>query len=166
MPRPRRRSPRKPLLTVHEILAWVDDHHHRTGLWPNVRCGRIQGTNESWLGVDTSLHNGYRGLAAGSLLATFLSEHRGVRSTRNLPKLSERKIMRWAKAHFERHGKWPSAKSGGVDEVPRETRGTINFALAEGRRGLRGGSSQAMLLAAHGASNIDTTFQSSLFGRF
>lgn len=95
---PRRRSrPRKPLLNVREILRWVDDHHHRTGHWPSVRCGRIQGTRESWRGIDASLHRGTRGLEAASSLATLLSEHRGVRSTRNLPKLSERKIMRWAK---------------------------------------------------------------------
>ena len=59
----------KPPLTIEQILAWADEHHERTGKWPNVTSGEVKGTEETWTAVDQSLANGSRGLPGKSSLA-------------------------------------------------------------------------------------------------
>ena len=45
MPRSRLRSrPKRPLLSIDEILAWADNWFSRRGRWPNVNSGLIPGT--------------------------------------------------------------------------------------------------------------------------
>src|SRR5262249_23430449 len=56
-------------------------------------------------------------------------------------------ILAWADAHHERHGDWPDAYSGPVPESPWTTWRHIDRGLEDGFRRLRGGSSQARLLA-------------------
>jgi hypothetical protein len=56
-------------------------------------------------------------------------------------------VLAWADAHKGRTGRWPSAGSGPVRGVPGQTWPTLDSALAQGLRGLPGGSSLARLLA-------------------
>ena len=66
-------------LRVRQILAWMDAHRKRTGLWPTHVSGAIIGADgESWSGVHSALVRGHRGLPGGSSLYTLLREHRGV----------------------------------------------------------------------------------------
>jgi hypothetical protein len=55
-------------------------------------------------------------------------------------------IRGWAKRHFRRTGRWPTAASGPVADAPAENWRALNTALREGYRGLPGGSSLARLL--------------------
>jgi hypothetical protein len=63
------------------------------------------------------------------------------------PPLTVELILAWADDHHARTGRWPSRNSGPVQGVPGENWYAINQALADGRRGLPGGSSLARLLA-------------------
>ncbi len=81
----KRRPPvqyRKPAHTITQILAWADDFSRRNGRWPHHFSGRIPLTDETWLGIDSALRQGDRGLPGGSSLAKVLYLHRGVRSPR------------------------------------------------------------------------------------
>jgi hypothetical protein len=64
-----------------------------------------------------------------------------------LPPLTEELILSRADAEYERTGRWPGAKSGPVAGAPGETWLAADVALRRGQRGLRGGSSLALLLA-------------------
>ena len=109
--------------------------------------GAIAGVpGETWQAIDDSLRNGLRGLPGGSTLALLLHERRGVRSLARLPRLTLRDIRRWARAHRQRTGKWPTADSGPIPEAPGENWRAVNLALYNGHRGLPGGSSLAKLL--------------------
>jgi hypothetical protein len=135
-------------LTLREILAWADAHHRRTGSWPKCRSGPIpDAPGETWSAVDTALVKGQRGLPGGSSLARLLARHRGVRNPQALPRLTQRKILAWADAHFRRAGAWPHQRSGPVVDAPGETWSAVDTALSQGGRGLPGGSSLAALLA-------------------
>ena len=139
-----------PPLTVTRILAWADEHHQRTGQWPNGRSGAVTGTvGETWLLIDNALKGGWRGLAGGSSLARLFAEHRGVRNRSNLPPLTVAEILDWADAHHERNGRWPQRLSGVVCESPGETWCGVDHALKAGRRGLLGGSSLSRLFEEH-----------------
>jgi len=67
-------------------------------------------------------------------------------------KLSIRRILQWADAHYRRTGSWPSVLSGQVAASPDETWRRINQALALGYRGMRGGDSLSRLLSRHRGS--------------
>ncbi len=58
------------------------------------------------------------------------------RHTEPLPDLSEKQILRWADAFFERNGVWPNWYSGPIPELPGETWYAVAGALALGLRGL------------------------------
>ncbi len=62
------------------------------------------------------------------------------------PLLSERQILGWADAFFEKHGDWPLYYSGSIAGTPGETWDHINLALQRGLRGLRRGQSLSRLL--------------------
>jgi hypothetical protein len=135
---------------MSQILAWADDYKRRIGRWPNLISGRIKPTDETWLGINSALRRGYRGLPVNSSLANILYLHRGVRNLQNLPVLDRQQILRWAEAHFRRTGVWPSQTDGAIHGAPGETWHSINYALTKGTRGHRGGSSLALFLAAFG----------------
>jgi hypothetical protein len=136
-----------PSLKVTEILRWADDHHSRTGCWPNAESGEIPDTlQETWLSVEESLRNGTRGLSVSSL-AQLLQAHRGVRNPQGQPSLTHEQILEWADAHFARTGSWPSQRDGQI--VGDETWGRVNEALLIGYRGLEPGWSLARLFAEH-----------------
>jgi hypothetical protein len=67
----------RPPLTREQILAWAKAHRARTGHWPQRHSGPIpDAPDETWSAVNTSLEQGYRGLAAGSSLAKLLEASR------------------------------------------------------------------------------------------
>jgi len=118
--------------------------------WPTTKSGPINGApGEKWFNVDAALRVGSRGFPGGSTLPQLLAEKRGVRNTKALPKLTVKKILRWADAYYERHNKWPSIKSVPIDGAPGETWRSVDSALREGARGFRGGSSLHKLLVKH-----------------
>ena len=136
-----------PPLSVESILAWVDAHHDLTGKWPTRHSGAISGASgEIWSAVDQALNAGSRGLPRGSSLAKLLAEHRGVRRTMDLPRLSEESILAWADAYRARTGEWPTRHSGPIPEALEETWAKVCDALRKGRRSLPGGSSIARLI--------------------
>jgi hypothetical protein len=136
-----------PPLTRKQILAWADAHRKRTGRWPTVESGSIpDAPGESWITVNEALRKGTRSLRGGSSVARFLSQYRGKRSHIGLPALSQKKILVWADAHFQRTGKWPNTHTGPVVDAPGETWALIDNALNQGHRGLPGGSSLLRLL--------------------
>src|SRR5260370_20615251 len=68
--------------------------------------------------------------------------------------LSVPDIISWAQAYREATGRWPTVKSGTIDEARFESWGIVDKALRRGGRGLPGGTSLVQLLADHcGARN-------------
>lgn len=135
-----RNSKALPPLTEADILAWADEHVARTGKWPRVRSGPVVAApGETWLGVDSALWKGLRGLPGGDTLARLLERGRGVPNRLDPPDLSEAAIRAWAEAYRLRTGRWPSAKSGPIPETNGETWAGVNAALTRGRRGMPGG---------------------------
>lgn len=139
----------QPRLTNKQVLEWCDAHFQRTGIWPTAWSGDVEGVpNEKWMSINDALKYNRRGLRARCSLAQFLKKHRGKRDLRNPPKLSIAQILKWADAHYERAGDWPSTHTGRIVDQPDETWAKINDALYGGRRGLPGKSSLAKLLAS------------------
>jgi len=136
-----------PRFTVARILKWADDHHARTGGWPNADMGPIvDAPGETWKGVDSALRSRRRGLPGHSSLAQLLAAKRGVRNPRGLRALTAKQILAWADKHYAQTGDWPTADSGAVQAAPGETWIALDSALRGGKRGLPGGSSLAKLL--------------------
>lgn len=137
-------------LTEEQILAWADAHLNRTGEWPQVLSGLIDGApGETWCNIDNALRVGLRCLSGGSSLAQLLAKQRNVPNRLDLPKLIVANILKWADAHHARTGYWPTRVSGPIEDAPGETWARINGALKGGVRGLSGRSSLAQFLAAH-----------------
>jgi superfamily II DNA or RNA helicase len=137
-----------PDLAIEQILKWADAHHQKTNEWPYKTSGDVMGApSEKWRNIVNALRIGLRGLPGGSSLAQLLAERRGVRNLGALPNLAIEHILKWADAHHQKTGNWPSQKSGGVLGAPGERWGNINNAPFNGGRGLPGGSSLAQLLA-------------------
>jgi hypothetical protein len=141
---------RKAPLSIGQILAWADAHFGKYGKWPGQHSEKIDGTDESWMRVATAIRLGLRGLKRGTTLARLLDEHRGVRNQKDLPQLSERQIIAWAKAHFRATGNWPHQFSGRVIGTNGESWRIIARALKNGSRGLPGGLNVSKLLEKHG----------------
>jgi hypothetical protein len=76
-------------------------------------------------------------------------DHVGLRSRADLPDLTERQILKWAKEHRKRTGKWPQQRSGVILSASAEKWCGIDHALLNGRRGLPGRSSLRQLLELH-----------------
>jgi hypothetical protein len=144
------RHPRAPVLDLAQILDWADAFHAQHGRWPTLNSGRVIGTlSESWRRVDSALRLGLRGLPGGTSLAKMLVDERGVRNHTNLPRLTVKRILSWADAHYERTGLWPKETSGAIPEAPGEGWHAVDRALRAGVRGLPKGLSLARLLAKH-----------------
>jgi hypothetical protein len=136
-----------PLLTLDGILAWSDAYHANKGQWPHADAGPIAGTaGETWAAIDAALMKGCRGLTGRSSLAKLLARHRGKRHKGQLPRLTIRRILKWADSYRIQFGEWPSTTSGPVDGVPGQTWRAVNLALHQELRGLPGGDSLAALL--------------------
>jgi hypothetical protein len=136
-------------LSLPEILRWARAHRKRTGRWPTQRSGPIPGADVTWTAVAAALREGLRGLPGGDSLACLLARELGAEPASgkyHRVALTPDAIFRWAEAHHQRTGRWPTAASGVVEEAPEETWGAINQALLWGRRGLPAGSSLSRLL--------------------
>jgi hypothetical protein len=92
---------------------------------------------------------GAPGLPPGGSLARLLAEGLGARNRSRLPPLSREQIVKWARLHYHRTGRWRTAHSGPVADAPGDTWAGVNQALYSGRRGLPGVESLAGLLARH-----------------
>jgi hypothetical protein len=141
-------------LTIDQILAWADAHYERTGDWPTQCLGAVYGApGVSWRNLNTALRQGYWGLPKGLTVARLLAQKRGVPKwqRRNVPKelphLTDAQILRWAETYHRRTGEWPTIYSGPVASKSSDTWFTLDLALRQGGRGLRGGSSLTRLLA-------------------
>jgi hypothetical protein len=102
---------------------------------------------ENWNNLDQALRDGSRGLPGGDSLAKLLARRRGARNKSALPRLSEARILTWARAHHRRTGRWPTAALLSITGAPGESWAAVNTALRDGGRGLAGGDSLAKLLA-------------------
>jgi superfamily II DNA or RNA helicase len=147
-----------PALAITQILQWADAQHQKTHQWPNQTSSDVLGApGEKWGNINQALSIGLRGLPGGSLLAKLLADKRGVRNRSYLPTLTIRTILKWADAHHERTGQWPTSESGDVPDAPGEKWGNINAVLDRGNRSLASGSSLAQLLAKHrGVQNVNS----------
>jgi hypothetical protein len=135
-----------PPLTEAVILAWADAHRARTGAWPTVQSGPVaDAPGETWANVNSSLHRGHRGLAAGDSLAKLLRRHGRADGL-----LSEALILRWADDYRRRHGRAPTAASGAVAGQGGRTWSSVDECLRRGCRGLPGGDTLSRLLRRHG----------------
>ena len=65
------------------------------------------------------------------------------------PSLYISQILEWADAHFARMGRWPTRQSGFIRGTVNDTWMKIDSALLNGYRGLRRGSTLALLLMEH-----------------
>jgi hypothetical protein len=143
-----------PPLRRNQILAWADEHRAATGVWPNRFSGAVQGTPETWAGINAALALGNRGLPGGTTLAQLLAARRGVRNPKALAPLTERQILHWADAHRKATGDWPTQKSGAIRGTS-ESWSQVNYSLVAGSRGLSGSTTLARLLdAKRGVVNI------------
>src|SRR5687767_8700800 len=109
--------PIRPPLVVDEILRWADEWFALNGQWPNINSGLIPGTiDDMWARIDDSLRQGHRGLRkkSGLSLARLLERRRGVRNSGYPPRLSEAKIVKWARSYRRSTGNWPKARSGPI----------------------------------------------------
>ena len=142
-------------LTVETILSWADSHHRDTGRWPRASSGPVRANpGERWRAIDEALRYGRRGLPGDSSLGLLLAEHRGLRPPTNRQPLTVEQILRWADAHRDRTGSWPTEDSGPVCEAPQENWRKLNAALRLGARSLPAGRSLGRLLAEErGARN-------------
>ncbi len=140
----------KPGLTKKMILEWADEHYQRTGKWPDRDAGPVLSAPYiAWGTIEKRLRHGGLDLPGGETLTRLLRDHRGVWDRRGKPRLTEKRILKWADDHFNRTGRWPVTLSGRLREVPNEDWAAIDMALRDGRRGLPGGSSLARLLDEH-----------------
>ena len=138
---------RRSSLSVPQILKWADAHKRRTGRWPNRHSGRIPGTpGETWDRVCRALDDEKRGLIGASSLMKLLSNHRGVRNIHDLPQLTEKLILKWARAWRRQHGRTPVVKSGSIPQTDGEKWLNVDASLRLGLRGLTGGLSLAKLI--------------------
>jgi superfamily II DNA or RNA helicase len=135
-------------LKIPQILNWADAHRRKTGVWPTQDLGDVSGApGERWRNINAALVSGGRGLPGGSSLAKLLAEKRGSRNQKALPRLTIKQILQWADAHYQKHGDWPKVVSGDVLGAKCTSWSAVHSALAQGGRGLPGGSSLAKLLA-------------------
>src|SRR5260370_32307104 len=97
-PQSRPRHPAR--LTVAGVLRLADAHHARTGDWPRITSGPVEGLpGVSWRQVDMALRRGRGGLPGGSSLPRLLAERRGARPRLRPPPLAEPAVVAWARAH-------------------------------------------------------------------
>lgn len=138
----------RPKFEIGTILAWADEHHARTGHWPNRTSGAVSAApEESWPQVDDALRDGLRGIRFKTSLARLLAERRGASYYLDQEALTIEQILQWADAHHLRTGKWPTRNSGDIPEAPQENWSRIDNALVVGNRTLSAGSSLVRLLA-------------------
>ncbi len=138
----------RPRLTAKQVLAWADDHHHRTGKWPTQDSGPVsKQRGEHWGAINAAMNKGTRGFRGGDSLVRFLARLRGVSIRRiNKTPLTVKQILAWADAHHNRTGEWPTGDHGRITAARNETWQAVGSALRKGIRGLPGDTTLAFLL--------------------
>jgi hypothetical protein len=81
----KKRSLRRPTLSVPQILDWADAHYQRTGKWPSGTSGHVLESLDTWGAINVALNHGGRGLPGHSSLPQLLAKYRGVRNKSRLP---------------------------------------------------------------------------------
>lgn len=139
-----------PKLTHARILSWADAYYRRHRKWPNAKSGPIrEAPGEKWSAVCNAMHVGLRGLPQRKSLSALLTERRGARIHQHEPRLTEAKILQWARAHHERTGEWPKSVRGALPDAHGESWREIDVSLKRGLRGLPGGKSLGLLMLKH-----------------
>jgi len=133
-------------LTIEQILSWADRYKASHEEWPTAMSGKIQGTGESWAGIQSALMQGRRNLPKGMSITRLLVKYRDHRSMTEPPTLTTSRILEWADNHWKKTGQWPKVASGKVHGTD-ETWRNIDMALRAGGRGLPAGSSLPRILA-------------------
>jgi len=126
---------------ISEIKSFCDNNN---GKYPTLESSENGGPRlsggESWRSVDKFFKKGRRGLkGVATSLADFINKNFGRRN-RSEP-LSVEYLISEIKAYFENNGKYPtqhSSENGGPLLSGGETWGSINDALKNGCRGLKG----------------------------
>jgi len=135
-----------PKLSIEQILEWMDDHHARTGEWPNKKSGTVQACPpRKWKSIDNALSSGLQGDCPPTTLVQLAVTRRGKKDVRAVPPFSIDQITGWMTAYAGRHGKYPSAQAGSIEEAPGELWHRVESALILGQRGLPGGQTLATL---------------------
>lgn len=132
-------------LTEMQILEWCDEYHKRNGKYPNKNSGKINETSETWATVAWALKQNNRISFDGKSLSYFLYKHRGKINKSNLPKLTEKKILKWCDEWYDQYGKYPNQYSGDIPNT-KETWSGINGSLRRGGRGLSSGNSISKII--------------------
>lgn len=137
----------KPHVSREQIIVWAQDHFSRFGRWPYSRSGQVAAApSEKWLGLDTALRFGMRGLPGGSSLSELLNEVVGPAHRLKKPRVKIAQIVEWARQHHARTGSWPTYASGPVQGAAGETWTGLASALQNGTRGLPGGDTLGNVL--------------------
>lgn len=108
-------------LSIRQILRWADDHAQRHQRWPMDKSGIANPGDPhpiSWRSIDFALQYGSRGLPGGSTLSTLLEQKRGKPKSFYLVRPTNKQILDWAYAEYERTGKWPHKNSRDIPEAP------------------------------------------------
>ena len=149
----RRKNPLTPLnVTEDDVWSMIQEHHNKTGKWPSawIEDEVPGGIFTSWNHVNDTLESGRLGFKSS---LSKLKGARGVLNRRGKSRLSKKVIVRIAKKYFESNGKWPSALSGSIPELPGHTWKSVDLSLRFGYYSLPGGDTLSQLLAAKGALN-------------
>ncbi len=121
------------------------------GLDGGLTLAKLLARERKWSGVNGALGKGalgVRGLRGRLTLPQLLARYRGVHN-RLSQRLTVRRILAWADAHFEQTGHWPEGKSGSIIHAPGETWSAVDHALKRGDRGLPGGATLLGVLGKH-----------------
>jgi len=143
-------KPHSVKLTEPIIRKWAEAYFDKHGRCPFQHAGHIPNSGGlTWMAVDYALRAGTHGLPGGSSLTVLLRKRRGsARNVHSTP-LTKKLILEWADAHYDRTGKWPTARCGEIPEAPGTTWQAVMTALHSGYRGFRGGMTLGQFLAKH-----------------
>ena len=135
-------------LSVADIVQAAKAHHERTGNWPKPNSGEIIDDplrGHTWRAIQTAIQSRNRGLDQAGLPEevkgiTTLLEWQGLTVSKDSPtkNLSVESIVKAAKVHHERTGKWPNEQSGEVLDTSfkGDTWAAVSAAIANRGRGL------------------------------
>jgi hypothetical protein len=130
------------------VLDYADIYFERFKEWPTAKSPALSEMgSDTWAKYNDALRNCHRGMTAGTTLHKFLIAH-GRRAEKI--KLSEEKIVEWAKAFQRIYGKLPNSKSPSIPEMGSECWNALNQNLHAGGRGFPGGSSLPAVFRKHG----------------
>jgi len=139
-----------PDLTEEKILEWADEYYVIHEEYPQKTPTEIPDSGgETWGGVDVALRNGRRGLQRKITLAQLLHESGKKKNPFGSEDLSEEQVLEWADKHYQVHKKYPTARSGIIEDTL-ETWSAVSGALYQGTRGLSKGESINQFLHRHG----------------